>query len=303
MNLKEWCYKYIETYKRYTLKPSTYDSYLSYCKHINIEKDIRDIKPFDIQGIINEMLSKRLALSTVKHTVIVMRLALDKAYKLGLIHDKSLFDDIELPKQKPRKVTALTDQEQDQLVLNRDKSHYGDFFLALLYSGLRVGELIALKWTNVDLINDVIYVEGTMYKHKINSPKTETSIRDVPIAEELKPILYRQRKNRNFVFVSTLGTPIVYTSVRDAWHRFCNTCGIYRPVGLHALRHTFATNAVAAGVNLKALSAILGHSSVAITLDIYTDVTFEDKKKAMRQISSTRYSPLTSSRGEPANFF
>lgn len=284
MRFNKWCVHWLDVYKKRFIKSSTYESYSFSCSHINCKKKLEKLKLSDLQKIINKMVDEGLARSTIKHTVTIMVQACRRAHALGYCNSFD-FSLLELPHDNPKKVCALTIEEQKILLYNSKNSFYGDLFLFLLYSGLRVGELIALRWSDVDIYNGIIKITRTDYRGREQDVKTASSQRDIPISSELKTLLKRHFVvGGQYVFTNTLGGKVNYRSLLDCWHTFTAAAGL--PLcGVHVLRHTYATNALRAGVNIKVLSELLGHKSITVTLNIYTDVAADDKHHAACQIS------------------
>lgn len=285
MRFNKWCMHWLEVYKKRFVKASTYESYIFACKHITCRKKLDKLKLSDLQKVINQMVDCGLARSTIKHTLTIMVQASRRAVALGHCppFDYNL---LELPADNLHKVHALSLPDQLLILRNIDKSFYGDFFGFLLFSGLRVGELIALRWSDVDWKNGIIRITRTDYRGREQPTKTANSQRDIPISAELKVLLNRNLQvGSGYVFRNTLGGKVNYRSLLQAWHTFADNIGI-QPCGLHVLRHTYATNALRAGVNIKVLSELLGHKSITVTLNIYTDVGADDKAEAASQISS-----------------
>lgn len=285
MNLREWCEKYLEIYKKPFVTFSTYEMYFFALKHIPAI-ELKDLDITDLQLMINRMISKQYAVSTIKHVKILVSQALHRAKTLGYIQniDLSLLD---MPKSKKTHIRAFTEEEQLKIIDNAHYSHYGDLFLVLLYTGCRVGELIALEWSDVDFRRCFVDINKTDCRGHVGTPKSDSSIRSVPMSEECYKI-FRENFRLGYsgrVFRNTFGLPINYRSLLDAWKRLLDVLDI-QTCGMHVLRHTYATNALRAGVNYKVLSKLLGHGSVSVTLDVYCDVLEDDKLKAARQLTS-----------------
>ncbi len=281
--LNEWVYEWLETYKKVMVKPSTYDSYLQYATHITCNKSLKKLSNSDIQKLINNMVVEGLKLSTIKHMLTLVRQSLKKARTLGLINNLSMLENLELPKNQPKKITPLLPDELNLIIKNSYRTFYGDFYKVLIYTGCRVGELIALRWSDVDFFNGVLHIKHTDYLGDLQSVKTAHGCRQIPLYGELFSILSRRRhkaKASDRVFTNTLGRPIVYRTLLDNWHWFCSSIGIYEPLGFHVLRHTFAHTALRSGIPIKVVSAWLGHSDVKITLNIYDSVDHTDFAKA-----------------------
>lgn len=282
-NLHDYCKFYLETYKKPFIKNSTYERYLSCMCHVP-KLPLCDVSEEDIQMIINKLIALGRKTSTIKQVKIIIMQSLKRAKKQGIINQIDF--DLILPKNSKVKVQALSSAEQQLVLHNLDLSFYGDMFFALMHSGCRCGELIALTWSDVDFRNNVMHITKTDYNGHVGTPKTVDSFRDVPLHPDLRMQLLKKYKvgKNGLVFRSTLGTAVNYHSLLDAWHRYLDLLNLPRH-GLHVLRHTFATNALSSGMNYKILSKILGHGSVAVTMDIYCDILEEDKQRAMLAMS------------------
>lgn len=291
MKFKDWCYKYLYDYKSITLKQSTFDSYMHYIKHITTEVELEEINLEELQAVITAMHKKGLKYSTIKHTLTIMRQALNKAYMLHKVNKILPFDLLEVPPAVREPVQALTEDEVRKL-LNGKSCIHKDLFLFLLFTGCRVGEVIALKWNDIDLKNGFIYLRHTDYHGTLQSAKNKRS-RVIPITRNVKEILQRHLSfNKNDrVFLNKNKKPCTYSAIRSYWTSYAAKLQL-RPCGLHTLRHTFATLAIRAGANIKAVSQILGHSDVNITLNIYTDISPAQKRIALNTFENALdYSP------------
>ncbi len=166
-----------------------------------------------------------------------------------------------------------------------------------LYAGLRVGEVCALQWKDIDLENGILSVRQTVQRVKkgegidgsylrLDRPKTPSSLREIPLHPNLIKLLKeREEKNGNlFVLTGTehFMNPATY---EYQFHRIMKKAGVTE-VNYHALRHSFTTICVEEGVDIKALSEILGHAKVATTLDIYTHPSINMKKREILKLPS-----------------
>ena len=288
ITLKQWVSDWLQTYKKILVKPSTYDSYLQYATHITCDKPLNQLSTADIQGLINEMVLKGNKLSTIKHMLTLVRQSLYKARALGIIHNLSMLENLELPKDRPKKIRALRPEQVQLIFDNAHRTYYGDFYKALIFTGCRVGELIALRWSDVDFFNQELHIRHTDYLGQLQEVKTSHGCRTIPLYGELLKLIKKRPKGRALerVFTNTLGRPILYRTLLDNWHWFCNSIGLYEPLGFHVLRHTFAHTAHRAGVPVKVVSAWLGHADVKITLNIYDSVDDDDFLNAAHVLQS-----------------
>lgn len=165
----------------------------------------------------------------------------------------------------------------------------------LLQTGLRTGEMVGLRWSDVDLENRLLTINRSMeYKHstgewRIGELKSKSGYRTIPLTEEAVEILKLQKqKNRTFivilmewadiVFLCKKGTPVKNSTYDTMLFKLCDKAGIDR-FSMHVLRHTFATRCIEAGMKPKTLQTILGHSNTGITMNLYVHTTEEQKHK------------------------
>ena len=187
-----------------------------------------------------------------------------------------------------KKVEAYSDEDQKKIVKylkNKTESQYVLFYL-LISTGMRVGEASALQWEDIDLKHNTISITKTVAWDEIGfriqqHTKTESGMRVIYISKRVSDVLskYQAGKNSGYVFLNTIGNPWTHKTLRKYWVRTCAEIGIeYK--NIHTLRHTFATRALESGIDVKTVSAILGHKNVTTTMNIYQDVLPSQKRKA-----------------------
>lgn len=249
----------------------------------------------------------RYANNTIVKVYRQIKLAFKIAYNKGII-PKNLIEaeDIRCPKssKKDKKVVGLTVEEQTRLVeylMNykapKGRNVYVEQIFIALYSGLRMGEINALKIENIDLKNNIIIVKNTVSRdsnyHSFISetPKTKAGVRDVPIVKELKPILEQAIKNYTenpygLLFYDNIGNKIISTNqVNCFFKRVCEKCNI-EVRGQHSLRHTFATRCIEAGISPLVLKNWMGHTDIHITLDTYANVFDKLNMKSVSMLNN-----------------
>ena len=281
MTLEKWVKKWLVTYKKIMVKPSTYDSYLTYATHVDCEVELAELRQEDVQVLINNMVEDGLKLSTVKHMLTIVRQSLKKAKKLGYVSSLAMLEELELPPDDAAEVKPFR-ADQVERIMCSDGSFYCDVYKALMLTGLRVGELIALRWCDVDWFTREIHIRNTDYRGELQRVKTKHGRRSLPLYGELLRIFRRRYKARcsDRVFTNTLGLPIKYRTLLDNWRWFSAQIGVYGSYGFHVFRHTFAHMSLRRGVPVKVVSAWLGHADVTITLRIYDSVDSEDFRNA-----------------------
>ena len=209
--------------------------------------------------------------------------------------------DLIKPKQEQQELIVLTKSEQKELVryLQQDTDKIKLGVLISLYTGIRLGELCALKWSDIDIPNGTLKIDKTIQRIKntdkyassktkivIDKPKSQKSIRVVPIPSFLHEKLWNQR-NRYWVNAYVLSGTYMYVEPRiyqKHFKRVLKEANI-KEVNYHALRHTFATRAIESGIDVKTLSEILGHSNIKFTLERYVHSSEELKKQSIEKLA------------------
>jgi integrase len=232
---------------------------------------LSEIRRVDVQDFADRLCADGLDPSTVRNTLMPLRAIFRRALARGEVAVNPT-SGLELPAMEGTRDRIASPAEAADLLgalPERDRA----LWAAAMYAGLRRGELLALRWEDLDLPAGVIHVERSWdAKEGVVAPKSRAGWRTVPIPAVLRDYLveHKLRSGRHvgLVFGTGYAQPFTPSNVRKranaAWLRSC-----LEPIGLHECRHTFASLMIAAGVNAKALSAYMGHSSVTITLDRY----------------------------------
>lgn len=205
------------------------------------------------------------------------------------------------PTKQRKNIKILSFEEQklleSSLLNNINETKIG--ILLSLYAGLRVGEVCGLKWENIDLENGIISIDSSVERIKnvnkencssktvliLTDTKSETSNRTIPISKVLQKILLKNKQNNNRFVIEGKSHPYADPrTLQYAFKKCLKECDLPE-VNYHALRHTFATRCVEAGVDIKSLSEILGHSNVNITLNTYVHSSLEQKKLQMEKLN------------------
>lgn len=244
----------------------------------------------------NILTGKPLASNTVKNMMSIVRNAIDYGRELGVpVCDTKQVLPLKF-EEKP--ITAFRKDEQKRIektVLESKKpNHFG--VVLCLYTGLRLGELLALTWDDIDLHTGVLTVNKTScvlkddgaYKIHVDRPKTESSVRVIPIP---KPILaelkaMRKKSRAEYVISTCHGGRVSNRSYQTTYAKILTRARVdYK--NFHVLRHTFATRALECGTDIKTLSELMGHKSPAITMNRYVHSLMETKRKAMNSLAKT----------------
>ena len=205
---------------------------------------------------------------------------------------------INMPKLNITKIKVLNKREKGKLerYCLKQNTLKSLGVIVCLYTGLRIGELCALKWEDVDIEEKIIYVRKTLqriYMEKennskiiINSPKTNSSVRRVPINNKLYEILKplkKDYKNEDYFLTGSSEKYVEPRNYQNLFKIFLSECKV-KPYKFHILRHTFATYCIEVGMDAKSLSEILGHSNVNITLSRYVHSSDKIKKKFLEKL-------------------
>ena len=289
------------------VRSNTYSTYRGYIKnHINRligDFELCELKPEILQGFVGKLMNGEKPLSAKGiHAVFSM---LSSALACAVEYEritKNPCSKVRLPKPKEKEVQIFDRTEQaklEQAILNSDDKR-NIAILVCLYTGLRIGELCALRWGSIDFESGQLtirhsmtrvnnYDEPAVAKTKIvfEEPKTAKSKRVLPLPEFLCAILKKLRKEScsEFVFSVDGNKPIQPRTMQYLYQRLLEKTDLkYR--NFHALRHTFATRAIELGVDIKTVSEALGHSNAVITINRYTHSLMEQKQKMMQQFNS-----------------
>lgn len=313
MTLKAWLEYWFEVYAKRTVKQSTAVSYYGYINgHIAPQIGMYKLSElntdvfqrfFNFQSDSGSLKGGGLSPKTLSNISRMIHKSMKKALELELIK-KNYAEFIELPRQEAPEMRVLTVYEQGLLMeeLRRSKERLAFGVYLSLTLGIRLGEVLGLRWSDIDIRNGIIHIRRTVNRLPtidgstkteivVGSPKSKKSVRDIPINNELcgeimiyqakiSRITHKPVYNDDYVLQSAFGGPAEPKTLQETFKRIVKEAGI-ADANFHSLRHTFATRAVEKGVDVKTLSVILGHASVNFTLDRYAHVLDKQKRKTM----------------------
>lgn len=269
-----------------TLAPNTLKGYSpAYDRAVDHFGDdpIKTIRPQDIKAFIHDFSRGGRAKKTVTTQLLVTRMIFSYAVESGDI-DFSPCDHVSVPKNlsKTRRDAASPEDEA------RVKAAPEVWLLPylILYTGLRKGEALALTYDDVDLEDKVIRVTKSVYhesnKPKIKQPKTASGIREVPLLDPLLP--YLPTGGHGYIFSTDGGaSPLTHGEYNKAWAAYVKATGI--SCTAHQLRHSYATILSECGVDMKDAQYLLGHSTIAMTQDVYTHLREDRRRKTAAQLN------------------
>lgn len=317
MSYGAWVDHWYQTYVKETLKenaratyenriykqiiPKLGDVRLNQVTTGTLEKFYSDLKK-------NGRLSKQdiygdgIADSTIRSIHAHCLASLEKAKNEGLIRTNP-GEHCKLPPKKNHEVEVLTPAEMQRLLIQAQEDGFYEMFLLDLSTGLRRGELLGLQWDDIDfkkgelkVSKQVRYVNKTL---KITEPKSEASNRTLVLPKELLEVLkeYKQRVKSKWLFPSPVKSedvPRDPTACRKSLDKILERAGC-KHVPFHALRHTFATQSLRYGMDIKTLANVIGHESVETTLNVYSHVTDEGMRSAAKAIDKALSSAVGAS--------
>ena len=305
MTYENWLNEWLTHYIKPSSKQRTFEQY-SKVAQIHIlpylgDIELTDLTPFVLQKFItdlttngNKRTGKGLSPNFVKTILSVIQNSLKTAHLVGYLPEYSA-NKIKRPKIVEKQVECFTIQEQkkvEEAALSAKKDKYRGIVLCF-YTGLRIGELLALTWNDIDFEKSILSVTKTCHdgnengKHIriIDTPKTENSRRQIPLSKTLVKMLKEMKKKSKCEFVISDGEkPVFIRSYQRTFELLLKKFGLPHK-GFHSLRHTFATRALECGMDVKSLSEILGHKNATITLNRYAHSLWEHKAEMMNKLS------------------
>lgn len=287
--------------RKNTVKQSTcvhyktlFDNYIkSHFKKIKTE----NVTSFMLNRYVSELIEKDGLSSNTVQAVLVLLKSMFK-YAENVYEIRNPFINVAIPKTNTREVETFTQAEIEIIrnhALTNDSSKLG--ILLCIYTGMRIGEICALKWSDIDLNTQLITVNKTLQRIKnpngnipktivtIDTPKTQNSLRKIPVPTFMLMQLASLKKlcKSEAYFLSCKSKCVEPRAYREQYKSFLKSVGLpYR--NFHVLRHTFATECISCGIDVKTVSELLGHSSVKITLDRYVHSSMENKRKQLEKL-------------------
>ena len=313
ITVSEWYHTWLFDYRIKDLKPKSFEKYegiyRNYIKDSELGKiKLKDLRATHIQRYYNKLQDTK-PISTIKGINTRLKPCLGEAEKQGYIQ-KNYCKMVTLPKDNNKKTIQVLTQQQQKLFIEAIKGHKLEMlFLIALGTGLRLGELLGLKWSDIDFNTGVLTVNRTLSRVKNQTtgkyeiieqtPKTKNSNRTIPIPNDILNKLKEHKKNQskqrlfvgegyinnNYVFTDDIGNPIDDKKPGRNLKSTLTKLNI-EPIKFHALRHTYATRLFEANVPPKTVQVLMGHYDISITMDIYTHVMEDAKLEAIEKLNN-----------------
>ncbi len=316
ITLKEWLKEWMRVYKKPYISPRTYQGYVEKSKTIlehlgNMQ--LQKIELYHLQKFISDLQNVGKSPKSLRHYYSILKMCFDDAIMCRHI-SLNPTRNLKLPSMRRKELNIMTKEEQLVFEGFMKKYRMGTAYIVLVNTGLRAGELSGLTWKDVDFENKALYVRRGMQKittydddfnkvkreRKVTDVKTENSYRVVPMLDKVVKILqeYKKKiqaeqeelaelgegfKEDDFIFKTKYNHPITSEYLRKTCQGICKSNN-FRKVGIHELRHTFATRSIEAGIDLRVLQEILGHASYSTTADIYVHILGQVKLSQMNRL-------------------
>lgn len=311
-----WLLDWLDTYQRPHVRDKTLEVHAANI-HNHIlpalgQIPLQKLRAEHLQRFINDM-SARVSPATVRKIAEPLRQSLRQAYRNKLIASNPA-EFMQLPQADARDVQFLSFEQQRVLLLGLPDTHYGDAIKFILYTGLRVSELCGLQWG--DISDEAFFARrGVQYLYgkyrpasgdawRVYPPKTKAGKRAIPLMPETCMLLDAQKRRQMvqrlhaggawvgadagrgecWVFTNELGAPMDRANIARVLRDTLRKAGL-PSCGVHVLRHSFATNCVRAGVDLRTLTEIVGHTHVAFTLQQYVHSDADAKRAALEAVA------------------
>ena len=300
---KDWLWYWMQKKKDY-IKESTYSNYSNIISN-HIIPELGNIKLSNLNNkliqeyLINKYKTGRLdgngglSYKTIRDIIAVVKSSLKYAIKEEMINNINL--DFTYPKMGNKdKIYIMPKKDQERLITyikqNENTRNLG--ILLSLYSGIRIGELCALQWKDIDFKNNILHINKTLQriyikdnkesvsKIIITNPKTHNAERDIPLNKEFANKLKKYQTESNNYILSNSDKWIEPRTYRRYFKKCLDKAKVGQ-INFHGLRHTFATNCIKLGVDYKTVSELLGHANVNITLNLYVHPQMSQKKKCI----------------------
>lgn len=316
ITVNDWFHTWIDEYKKPTVKHGTVgvyeDTYDSYIKQPFGKKKLKDLRPEQIQNLYNTLNTQGFSRNTIELVSVVLSGMYKQAYKNQKIRMNPV-PLATLPKMPERKERRVLTREEQKIFMETAKNHqYYYVFELALSTGMRSGELRGLEWEDIDFQNKMIHVRGTLVQNRYgfykDTPKTQSSYRDIPMLENVYNLL-KQRKVQqseqkillgnhwktlenleNLVITTSTGHPLgkgyLNNAIDTLTARIQKIQPDFKELTPHTMRHTFATRCIENGMEPQVLKTILGHSKLSMTMDLYAHVLPDTKSKEIQKIAN-----------------
>lgn len=286
--------------KKQYIKKSSFSAYALLVENhlLPVFKDKQHFEEAEIQAFVFQKLEQGLSQKTIKDILIVLKMVLKFGAKNKWIEYQPF--DIQFPTEREKQTMEVLSRTHQKKVMQYIQEHFTFRNLGVyicLCSGMRIGEICALTWEDVDTDNGIIKIRRTIQRIYtideggrkteliLDTPKTTNSIREIPMSKDLlrmlKPI--KRIVNNTFFVLTNDAKPTEPRTYRTYYKNLMKELGLPQ-LKFHGLRHSFATRCIESKCDYKTVSVLLGHSNISTTLNLYVHPNLEQKKKAIDQM-------------------
>lgn len=253
----------------------------------------------NVQAFVFQKLEEGLSHKTIKDILIVLKMILRFGVKNQMIEYRQI--DIKFPTERNKHTIDILCRSHHRFIMEHIQNHFTFKNLGIyicLSAGIRIGEICALTWDDLDVENGIIHIRKTIQriyivdegqKHTeviLDTPKTKNSIREIPMTKDLLKIIRPIKKvvNGCFYVLTNDPKPTEPRTYRNYYKQFMQSLGLPL-MKFHGLRHSFATRCIESKCDYKTVSVLLGHSNISTTLNLYVHPNLEQKKRCMNQMA------------------
>jgi len=287
--------------KKQYVKKSSFSAYMLLIENHLLPAfgDKYSIEEADVQAFVFQKLADGLSQKTIKDILIVLKMVLKFGAKNKLFEYTPF--DVQYPTEREKHDIEVLSKTNQKKIMNFVQENFTFRNLGVyicLSTGIRIGEICALTWNDIDAETGIIYVRKTIQRIYIiengkrhtelllDTPKTKNSIRDIPMTKDLLKMLKPLKKvlNNTFFVLTNDAKPTEPRTYRNYYKKMMEDLKIPE-LKFHGLRHSFATRCIESNCDYKTVSVILGHSNISTTLNLYVHPNLEQKKKCIEQMA------------------
>ena len=286
--------------KKQYVKKSSFSAYMLLVENhlLPVFGNKNNIEESELQAFVFQKLKQGLSQKTIKDVLIVLKMVLKFGAKNKWL-DYTTFD-IQFPTEREKYNIEVLSRMHQKKIMQYIQEHFTFRNLGVyicLSSGIRIGEICALTWEDIDTDNGVINIRRTIQRIYtieedvrkteliLDTPKTKNSIREIPMSKDLLRMLkpFKKIVNDSFFVLTNEAKPTEPRTYRTYYKNLMRELGIPE-LKFHGLRHSFATRCIESKCDYKTVSVLLGHSNISTTLNLYVHPNMEQKKKAIEQM-------------------
>ena len=305
INVDSWFWYWLDEIKGDTIRHGTRQAYINRYKSriqsVIGDMLLHDVKPMHCQNVLNQAQDAGDKTGSVRKLRVIMRSFFQAACDNELINSNPIRQSVTYVNSPTEERRVLTVDEQARFVETAKDFPYYNIYTFALQTGMRVGEILGLKWEDIDFASGYINVQRSLdYRKDLktfveNPPKSKAGERSIPLTDEAISILTTVREESknlprvapftHLIFRNSVGRPSHRGNLNRTLRNITAEAGM-KSCSMHSLRHTFATRCIESGMRPKTLQKILGHSTIDLTMNLYVHVTDDTLKDEMKRFGA-----------------